>query len=182
MCAWLGVCREWNGLPWWLHSKESACNAGVAGSIPGSGRSLGGCHGNPLQYSCLENPMGPGQSIGPEEPGVSIVSLRVGHNWSDLVCTHTGSEALPEAFKLYDGKSPSKNRLWAFGPWECLALPCVWQHLSILQSCPLPDGLASAPCRAARRVALKIFFGLLSCCFASTSSHRTLPSAPLEIT
>ena len=28
-----------------------------SGSIPGSGRSLGGGHGNPLQYSCLENPM-----------------------------------------------------------------------------------------------------------------------------
>ena len=28
-----------------------------AGSIPGSGRSPGGDHGNPLQYSCLENPM-----------------------------------------------------------------------------------------------------------------------------
>ena len=28
-----------------------------AGSIPGSGRNLGGGHGNPLQYSCLENPM-----------------------------------------------------------------------------------------------------------------------------
>ena len=31
-----------------------------AGSIPGSGGSLGGGHGNPLQYSCLENPMGRG--------------------------------------------------------------------------------------------------------------------------
>ena len=30
------------------------------GSIPGSGRSPGGRHGNPLQYSCLENPMGRG--------------------------------------------------------------------------------------------------------------------------
>ena len=38
--------------------KESACNAGVVGLIPGSGRSPGGRgHGNPLQYSCLENPM-----------------------------------------------------------------------------------------------------------------------------
>ena len=36
--------------------KESACNAGDLGSIPGSGRSPGGGHGNPLQYSCLENP------------------------------------------------------------------------------------------------------------------------------
>ena len=37
--------------------KESACNAGDPGSIPGSGRSLGDGNGNSLQYSCLENPM-----------------------------------------------------------------------------------------------------------------------------
>ena len=40
--------------------KEPACNVGDArdmGSIPGSGRSPGAGHGNPLQYSCLENPM-----------------------------------------------------------------------------------------------------------------------------
>jgi len=35
--------------------KESVCNAGDPGSISGSGRSPGGEHGNPLQYSCLEN-------------------------------------------------------------------------------------------------------------------------------
>ena len=45
------------GLLWWLRGKESACNAGDAGSIPGSGRSPGGGNGNPLQYSCLENSM-----------------------------------------------------------------------------------------------------------------------------
>ena len=38
--------------------KESACNAGDSGSIPGLGGSFGGGHGNPLQYSCLENPNG----------------------------------------------------------------------------------------------------------------------------
>ena len=37
--------------------KESASNAGDPGSIPGSGRSPGEGNGNPLQYSCLENPM-----------------------------------------------------------------------------------------------------------------------------
>ena len=37
--------------------KESACNAGDLGSISGSGRSSGGGNGNPLQYSCLGNPM-----------------------------------------------------------------------------------------------------------------------------
>ena len=37
--------------------KETACNAGDPGSIPGSGRSPGEGNGDPLQYSCLENPM-----------------------------------------------------------------------------------------------------------------------------
>jgi len=36
--------------------KESACNAGATGSIPGLGRSPGGRYGNSLQYSCLEIP------------------------------------------------------------------------------------------------------------------------------
>ena len=37
--------------------KASVCNAGNLGSIPGLGRSPGEGNGNPLQYSCLENPM-----------------------------------------------------------------------------------------------------------------------------
>ena len=40
--------------------KETACSGGDTGSILGSGRSPGGGHGNPLQYSCLEDPMGRG--------------------------------------------------------------------------------------------------------------------------
>jgi len=35
--------------------KESACNVGDLGSIPGLGRALEGGHGNPLLYSCLDN-------------------------------------------------------------------------------------------------------------------------------
>ena len=46
-----------SGLPIWLSGKESACSAGDTGSIPGWGRSLGEGNGNPLQYSCLGNPM-----------------------------------------------------------------------------------------------------------------------------
>ena len=49
--------RYIHGLPWWLSVKESTCNAGGTGSIPGWGRSPGGGHGNPLQDSCLGNPM-----------------------------------------------------------------------------------------------------------------------------
>ena len=45
------------GFPGGLEGKVSACNAGDPGSIPGLGRSSGEGHGNPLQYSCLENPM-----------------------------------------------------------------------------------------------------------------------------
>ena len=40
--------------------KNLPANAGDVGSVPGSGRSPGGGHGNPLPYSCLENPMGRG--------------------------------------------------------------------------------------------------------------------------
>ena len=47
------------GLPQWLKGKEFSCNTGVTGDmglIPELGRSPGGGHGNPVQYSCLENP------------------------------------------------------------------------------------------------------------------------------
>ena len=43
-----------------VSSKESSCSAGAVGDmalIPGSGRSPRGGYGNPLQYSCLENPV-----------------------------------------------------------------------------------------------------------------------------
>ena len=46
------------GFPGDSDSKESACNVGDLGLIPGWGGSPGGGHGNPLQYFCLENPHG----------------------------------------------------------------------------------------------------------------------------
>ena len=55
------------GLPQQLSSEESAYNAGAAGDvdlIAGSGRSPGVGHGNPLQYSCLENPHGQRSLVG----------------------------------------------------------------------------------------------------------------------
>ena len=44
------------GFPGGSNGKESTCSVGHLSSIPGLGRSPGGEHGNPLQYSCLENP------------------------------------------------------------------------------------------------------------------------------
>ena len=46
------------GFPGGSDGKESTSNAGDLGLIPGLGRSSGGGHGSPLQYSCLENPHG----------------------------------------------------------------------------------------------------------------------------
>jgi len=51
--------KTW-GFPGDSDSKESACNSGDLGLIPGSGRSLGEGNGYPLQYSCLENSMDTG--------------------------------------------------------------------------------------------------------------------------
>ena len=45
------------GFPRLLNGKESACQAGDKGLIPGSGRSPGEENSNPSQYSCLEDPM-----------------------------------------------------------------------------------------------------------------------------
>ena len=49
-----------SGLPQWLSGKEPTCNAGDVrdtGLFPGLRRSPGSGHGNPLRYSCLENPI-----------------------------------------------------------------------------------------------------------------------------
>ena len=66
--------------------KVSVCNAGELGSIPGSGRFPGEGNGNPLQYSCLENPMDGGAwcrllSMG-SEPGAGYCPW--GHKESDM--------------------------------------------------------------------------------------------------
>ena len=53
------------GFPGGSEGKASACNAGDLGSIPGSERSPGEGNGNPLQYSCLENPMDRGAGYSP---------------------------------------------------------------------------------------------------------------------
>ena len=52
------------GFPSGPDGKESACNAGDLGSIPGLGRYPGGEHGNPLQSSCLENPHAQRSQVG----------------------------------------------------------------------------------------------------------------------
>ena len=64
------------GFPGISEGKESACSVGDLGSIPGLGRSPGREHGNPLQYSCLENLHGQSSLV-----GYSPWGHRVGHDW-----------------------------------------------------------------------------------------------------
>ena len=71
--AWVGYYSV--GFPGGSDSKESACNAGNLGLIPGSGRSPGEGNGNPLQYSCLENIVG-------------VHGITVGHNWATSTHIH----------------------------------------------------------------------------------------------
>ena len=70
--------------------KESACNVGDLGSIPGSGRSPGKGNGNLLQYSCLENPMDG------ETWQATMRLQRVKHDWA----THTFTFIYNIAFSL----------------------------------------------------------------------------------
>ena len=78
------------GLPRWLSGKESACQCRSrkrhGASIPGSGSSPGEGNGNPLQYSCLENPMGRGAW-----QRLVLGSQRMGQDW---VSTHTHTSLL----------------------------------------------------------------------------------------
>ena len=75
------------GFPGDSDRKESACNAGVLDSIPGSGRSPGEGNGNPLQYSCPENPTDRG-ACWARVHGVaeSDTAKQLTHP-----CTHTGN-------------------------------------------------------------------------------------------
>ena len=82
------------GFPCGSAGKESPCNAGDLGLIPGSGRFSGERNGNPLQYSCLENPMvrGAWQAT---VPGVD-------KSWTGLKSTYTCMyQALYEKLKIY---------------------------------------------------------------------------------
>ena len=56
-CALNEILMDTSGLPRWLSGEESTCSAEETGWSPGSGRSAGGGSSNPLQYSCLKNPM-----------------------------------------------------------------------------------------------------------------------------
>ena len=76
------------GFPGGSDGKESACSVGDLDSVPGLGRSPEGGHGNPLQYSCLENPHGQRSLVGYGPQG---------HKESDATeCQNTAQTCIPK--------------------------------------------------------------------------------------
>ena len=90
-------------LPRWLSGKQSACNAGAmgdTGSIPGSRKSPGEGHGNPLQYSSLENPMDRAASW------ATVQGVAKSRTWSNLA--HTMWSSNPTSGHTSRGHRKSK--------------------------------------------------------------------------
>ena len=81
------------GLPGGSEGKESACSAGDTGSILGSGRSPGEGHGNPLQYSCLENSMNRGAWRATVH-GVASQQAGLHHIPSNVICIQASCEII----------------------------------------------------------------------------------------
>ena len=75
MATYSSILAWRKGFPGGSDGKESSCNAGDLGSIPGLRRSPGGGHSSPHQYSCLENPHGQSSLV-----GYSPWGCRVGHD------------------------------------------------------------------------------------------------------
>ena len=82
------------GFPGGSDGKVSAYNVGDPGSIPGLGRSSGKGNGNPLQYSCLENPMDGRRSVVGYSPWGHKESDTTEHFTSTSTCLgHKGSQS-----------------------------------------------------------------------------------------
>ena len=74
------------GLPRWHSGKESICQARDVGLIPGLGRSPGEENGNPLQYSCLENPLDSGEPGGLQSMGLQRSSHNLLTEQAHILC------------------------------------------------------------------------------------------------
>ena len=140
----------YGGFPGGSDGKESTCNAGDLGSVPGSRRSPGEGNGYPLQYSCLENPMDRGwSSQGLKEsnmteqltftwhqPALDMSSFLLSHPHR-LCCLHSPITFLPSSALLCwlpCGMSQqhglSRGFTAAFVQWHRLAPKVTWKSIS----------------------------------------------------
>ena len=142
------------------NGKESACSAGNQGLIPGSGRSPGGGHCYPLQYSCLENPMDRGAwwavvhgvAKSWTQPSIHTSGLLAqAIDWMRVVLTEMGNgnwssgEPINQIFCFDQSKLFS---VYETSPWQCQLRirMCVFgvfresqswiSEVKVTQSCP----------------------------------------------
>ena len=129
--------------------KKLPANARDSGSIPGLGRSPGEGNGNPLQYSCLENPMDRGSS----QATVHMVTnswTRLGTNEHTHHSVHGGNildlwvtlHVCIQGIYIYIHTKSLNSTIWgketkSLHPGTWLAAPCVW---------PFPSGLLACCC------------------------------------
>ena len=131
-----------------LMVKNLAVNAGDAGSIPESGRSPGGGNSNPLQYSCLENPMdraGKLQYIGLH---------RIGHDWRDLTWMHTWFQDMIQGYNKSTRRDDSATR------WICLFV-CFLIFYFVLEYSWLTNNVVIASGEQQRDLAIRIHVSIL---------------------
>ena len=104
----------WSELPWWFSGKESACNAGDAGLIPGLGRSSGEANGKPLQNFCLDNPTDRGAWRATVRGiGKSRTRQQLSRQGARFLCVESVYRKLPATFLFTSSKEKlSKNKQW----------------------------------------------------------------------
>ena len=109
------------GLRLWLSGKESTCQAGDVGSVPGSGRSPGEGNGNPLEYSGLENPMDRGawQATAPKvtKSRTWLSDEQAGREWELTFCCWESGWESESLYGLASWKSPRTVGVGFQAPW-----------------------------------------------------------------
>ena len=106
------------GFPGGSDCKESAYNAGDLGSIPGLGRVLGGEHGNPRQYSCLEIPMDRGAWWAAVHRVAKSRTRLSDFSFSFATFLHWRRKWQPTSVFL-PGNPHGQRSLVGYSPWGC---------------------------------------------------------------
>ena len=134
----------WEAFPGGSEGKESACNAEDQGSIPGSGRSPREGEGNPLQHSCLENPMSRG-AWWATVPGIAeldmterlTVSLwRVGGVWAQVLQAQGTAQSKAGHAGTHSPWMGCRARLFGAPRGCCLSHSCGYSFQRARWCCP----------------------------------------------
>ena len=150
---------RFSGFPGDLDGRESACNAGDWGWLPGCGRPPGGGHDNPLQYSCLENPMDRGAWRAPVS-GIEKSWTRVSDYHSLFL-----SILLPSSFRIHWWFSSGPiNVCWLYS--DVSFFYCFFYFLFLSGLCSVKKSFSSHPPSSSVSVGTHGFFSS-SVCFCS---------------